>query len=115
VHSMKQVLMAFLTLWVLLLSPGLCLSGVLEHFCADNPAGTSCEHENDCSSDPCGKVLLVHAPDPSKSNAAPVIHAIVEFVESLDLISNKPPVPVYELWPHRVNLPVPPADLPLLS
>ena len=55
---MKRILLATLALWALLLAPGLCLAGALEHLCADCPEGASCGHEDDCIDDPCGDVLL---------------------------------------------------------
>jgi len=111
---MKRILMTSLTLWVLLLSPGLCLSGTLEHLCADNPTGDSCEHENDCASDPCGELLLVQAGNLYKSLATPMIPSNVNHHEESDLICRTAADAFPNLRIQRVNLPVPPSDLPLV-
>lgn len=112
---MKRIIMTFLALWVLLLSPGLCLSGALEHFCADSPAGSSCEHENDCANDPCGEILLVQAGNHHKSIVTPMIPSIVGLLADSDLNCGTPAQAVPDLWLQRLNIPVPLADLPLLS
>jgi hypothetical protein len=52
---MRTVLIA--TLWSLLLAPTACLAGALDHFCPSCPE-TPCEHEIDCSSDPCNITLV---------------------------------------------------------
>ena len=107
--------MTFLTLWVLLLSPGLCLAGVLEHICVDSPKGTSCEHENDCALDPCGDLLLVQAVDPQKPHTVPTALIATEVADASAMSRGVQLSDFRPSSPPRVNLPVPPADLPLLS
>jgi hypothetical protein len=53
---MRTVLIA--TLWSLLLLPTACLAGALEHFCP-SCSETSCEHELDCSADPCNITVVL--------------------------------------------------------
>jgi len=103
--------MTILTLWVLLLSPGLCLAGVLEHFCVDSPQGDSCEHEDFCASDPCGELLIVKASDPDIAIVVPVGDWVSEMAEDIDATAVEY---LATLFPLRLNLPLPTADLPLL-
>ena len=41
-----------------LCSPTLCVSGVLEHLCAEGSETVSCNHEDGCAEDPCLDVAL---------------------------------------------------------
>jgi hypothetical protein len=54
---MKRLLLGTLTLWGLLLSPALCLGGVLQHACIECDA-VSCAHERDCGDDPCNESVI---------------------------------------------------------
>ena len=38
--------------------PTLCMSGVLEHLCAEGSETVSCNHEDGCAEDPCFDVAL---------------------------------------------------------
>lgn len=55
-------------LWILLLAPALCAGGLLMHpcECGDTDA---CGHEEECSTDPCGK--LTARPEHTKPLASP--------------------------------------------
>jgi hypothetical protein len=112
---MKRMLLITIAIWVLLLSPGLCLAGTLEHFCADSSHNESCAHEDDCSNDPCsGEVLrpdattnlFVIAVDAALvSNRLDTGTDLREAFSFLDTL----------FIPDRTNIPVPDSDLPLLS
>ncbi|GMU22525.1 MAG: hypothetical protein AMXMBFR13_26110 [Phycisphaerae bacterium] len=50
-------------IWTLLLLPALCLADVIEHPCSCTGESDSCSHEQDCSRDPCAKVVSAnHSP-----------------------------------------------------
>jgi hypothetical protein len=57
---LERSLFTSLALWTLLLGPGLCLAGTLQHLCTDCSEGSeiACEHEEDCANDPCADVVL---------------------------------------------------------
>ena len=101
--------------WVLLLSPGLCLAGTLEHICGDCPGSITCEHEDDCANDPCSEELL--RPDSPKRFFAKT-HGSVLVQGSLTPepgLVDVHPARDASLLPIRANLPCPLSDLPLLS
>ena len=112
---MNRKLLLIISFWVLLLSPGLCLAGALEHLCDDSPQEATCNHEDDCASDPCsGEVLR---PDSSTSqlvisvDGAPVqdrLDAQPGFLRTVPFLDTL-------FFPDRANLPRPASDLPLLS
>ncbi len=112
--TMKRVLLTSLAIWVLLLGPGLCMSGTLEHLCIDCSEGISCEHEEDCIADPC--VENMQRPDTTASSSGPAtIAAVVPGCVTSD--PNLPGTTLTEgasLLAYRMNLPRPESDLPLL-
>jgi hypothetical protein len=112
---MKRILLTTLAFWVLLLSPGLCLSGALAHICGDCPESSACEHEDDCANDPCAIDLLppgtVKIINVSVSPAVPVQGSVDHESIHADPLN----FPVASLPPLRDNLPRPESDLPLLS
>ena len=77
---MRTVLIA--TLWSLLLAPTACLAGALDHFCPSCPE-TACEHEIDCSADPCNITEVNVADSRFKGDLSLdidlCVHALVEF------------------------------------
>ena len=112
---MKRTMLTIFVFWVLLLSPGLCLAGMLEHICGDCPGSITCEHEDDCVNDPCVEELL--RPDSPKLFFAKT-HGSVLVQSSLTPesgIVDARPVRNASLLPIRANLPLPVSDLPLLS
>ena len=112
---MKKILLTVLAFWVLLLSPGLCLAGALEHFCGDCPESSACEHEDECANDPCAIDLL---PPGSAKNLNVSISGAVPIQVSFAIDSIHPDplhFPEAALSPVRDNLPRPESDLPLLS
>lgn len=111
---MKRVLFTTLTFWVLLLSPVLCLAGVLEHLCADCPERTSCDHEEDCVSDPC--VDIVQVPDTASHASGPARTVVLDprFIAPLPGLFESPPLSLTADLRTRGNLPRPESDLPLL-
>jgi len=112
---MKKILLTVLAFWVLLLSPGLCLAGALEHICGDCPDSSACEHEDDCSNDPCAIDLL---PPGSANYLGKIISVAVSVQGSFAIGSiHADPLhfPIALLPPVRDNLPRPESDLPLLS
>ncbi len=101
--------------WVLLLSPGLCLAGTLEHICGECPGSITCEHEDDCVNDPYGEELL--RPD-SPTRFFAKAHGSVLVQDSLTPeppLADTHPVRDASLLPIRANLPRPESDLPLLN
>ncbi|GMU23704.1 MAG: hypothetical protein AMXMBFR13_37820 [Phycisphaerae bacterium] len=64
--------------------PVLCLAGLLEHPCAcsEPQEDCHCEHEQDCSSDPCSKILTSQ----SRSRADDVPDGTSVAVAILDLV-----------------------------
>jgi len=112
---MNRILLTTLAFWVLLLSPGLCLAGALEHICGDCSESSACEHEDDCANDPCAIDLL---PPVSAKNLSKIIIVSVPVQGSFALESiHADPLhfPIASLSPVRDNLPRPESDLPLLS
>lgn len=111
---MKRTLLTALAFWVLLLSPGLCLAGAIEHLCADCPDRTACSHEDDCDNDPCvdmvppaaGKILF-------DSGSLPVWNHLIPVTDSTP--ANTATILWSSLPPVRDNLPRPESDLPLLA
>ncbi len=101
-----------LTLWVLLLSPGLCLAGAIEHPCPDCPQGFSCEHEESCPTDPCVEMIPQSAPGLDLGNAA---CAVVLSPAPDPSFRHGVPVPLPAVEPAglRGNLPHPESDRPL--
>ncbi len=67
--SPKQTIV-IAVLWTLFLAPAACLSGALDHSCADC-VEVSCGHELECSADPCN-ILLVPV-SKSRVNDAPAV------------------------------------------
>ena len=112
---MNRILLIIIAFWVLMLSPGLCLAGALEHLCDDSPQEATCNHEDDCANDPCsGEVLR---PDSATGQFvisvadAPVqdrLSAQTEFIRTDSFLDAL-------FFPDRANLPRPASDLPLLS
>lgn len=101
--------------WVLLLSPGLCLAGALEHICGDCPGSITCAHEDDCANDPCDEELL--RPDsPARFLAKTYGSVLVQgHLTPEPCHVDTYPVRDASLLPIRANLPRPESDLPLLS
>jgi len=58
---MKNTFLGIFTLWALLLAPGLCVGGLVEHACVDCTE-ISCSHEQDCTDDPCNEAMLRVSP-----------------------------------------------------
>jgi hypothetical protein len=114
---MIRILITTLAVWVLLLSPGLCLAGALEHLCEDCPediTDITCEHEEDCTADPCGEVLL--RPDTASiiSALAPVAVLPTGLITPESSILDPRPLLKASPLSSGKNLPRPQSDLPLL-
>ena len=110
---MKKIVLTTSALWVLLLSPALCLSGVLLHPCPDCPQGFSCEHEEGCSADPCAD-LLPQSGSTSTPNALDIAPAILPFLPIANpAFSTSGGLLGAPLLPDCENLPHPESDLPL--
>jgi hypothetical protein len=111
--TMKRILLTTVAFWVLLLSPGLCVAGALEHVCAGCPEGITCEHEEDCTADPCGEVLL--RPEVASSTVSiPVAVLPQSFITSGSSVLDPEHLLRVSHLPARRNLPRPQSDLPLL-
>lgn len=67
--NLKQTIIIAI-LWTLFMAPAACLSGALDHSCADC-IEVSCGHEVGCSADPCN-ILLVPV-SKSRVNDAPAV------------------------------------------
>ncbi|MCA9726539.1 MAG: hypothetical protein R3E12_15745 [Candidatus Eisenbacteria bacterium] len=111
-----RAILPVLALWALLIGPGLCVTGALEHLCKDEgqATATSCEHEEDCATDPCGDWVLRLDSDPSSLQLSPPALVVPTPVwpepfsnERALLVSEVPAIPVR-------SLPRPDSDLPLL-
>lgn len=112
---MNRIFLTTLAIWVLLLSPWLCLAGALEHFCGDCPESSACEHEDDCANDPCAIDLL---PPGSAKNLNVTISVPLPVQGLLVIVpiqADPLHFPVAALLPLRDNLPLPENGLPLLS
>ena len=57
---MSHLALLTFAFWALLLGPGLCVGGVVEHLCAGCPEeeASDCSHEEVCSEDPCSDEVL---------------------------------------------------------
>jgi hypothetical protein len=112
---MNRAAIALLSFWVFLAGPGLCMTGVVQHLCADCPERETCDHEEDCYADPCGVVPL--PPDSPNSSSVPVIIAFPS--ERPDPPGGNDPLPARLAGASgasiRTNLPVPKSDLPLIA
>jgi hypothetical protein len=76
-----------MTIWSILIAPGLCSAGWIEHLCADHE-DTACGHETECFDDPCASPTL--RPDRSEGLAvdqAPVPVAGLDFVFAASTVS----------------------------
>ena len=99
-------------LWALLLAPGLCLAGALEHLCSDCTEGASCGHEDDCADDPCGDVLLRPDTDSSGGVSAPSSAAPTAALPAAPRFLDLSPLLRAPSLPGK-KLPRPESDLPL--
>ena len=59
---MTRTALLCLTIGTVLLSPVLCLGGVLEHACECENEQAACQHEDDCPGDPCSVPLSAGDP-----------------------------------------------------
>ena len=107
------VLPAVITL-ALLLAPTLCVSGTLQHSCTECPESISCDHEDDCPSDPCSGPALRQNPGSGavELGFGPVLH-VGPAVPPAERPACRPSPPAPPA-PDRGNLPSPPSALPLL-
>lgn len=110
---MKRSLVAIVALWAILLGPGLCLAGALDHLCSDCTEQMACGHEDRCAEDPCTETLL--RPDTGVNDREPTPPPAVN-----SGFASGPPRAFQhsrnsaELPPtSRKNLPRPESDLPL--
>jgi hypothetical protein len=112
---MNRTLLTAFAFWVLLLSPGLCLAGAIEHLCADCPEQAACSHEDDCENDPCVEVL----PPPAMGKVLFASGDLPACLHGAMVPGPGPgttaPVSLHLILPTRDNLPLPPSALPLLS
>jgi hypothetical protein len=53
----RTILFFAFTIWSILLAPGLCSAGWIDHLCADHD-DASCGHEAECQDDPCASLSL---------------------------------------------------------
>jgi hypothetical protein len=108
---MKRILLGALTIWGLLVSPALCVGGVLAHGCVDCEA-ISCAHERDCADDPCNEMLLRTQSNLQEHSIAPPT--------LLAPVSLEPEAAGVSQWPSCNHSPLPlrhacsPGTLPLL-
>ncbi len=76
----RIILFSAFTIWSVLIAPGLCSAGWIEHLCADHE-DAACGHETECVDDPCASPTL--RPDRSEDQGmdqAPVLVAGLDFV-----------------------------------
>jgi hypothetical protein len=114
---MARITLILILAWTLLLLPALCTGGWLLHPC-DCGSTIGCEHEADCSSDPCE--IGMARPDSSSQSHGESDAQMASTPAVLDELSNSPD-PGYRgrrpntspLTPQKA-LPFPPTDLPLL-
>ncbi len=115
--NMSRYLTIFAALWVVL-TPILCMSGVLDHHC-DCDAERACQHEEECAADPCrafvaarsssrSTQLLAHDSFPVPAfaagpNALPPVRATTHLHRCAD-----------ERTADACRLPFPRSDMPLL-
>ncbi len=111
---MNRVFFSTLALWVLLLSPVLCLAGVLEHLCVACPENTCCDHEEDCAYDPCAEVLQVPDSAQGPGNHDRTVLLIQSCIKYDPFFVELPRFPNESLNQVQKNFPRPESDLPLL-
>ena len=114
---MARVTLILILAWTLLLLPALCTGGWLLHPC-DCGSNIGCEHEDDCSSDPCE--IGMARPDSSSLSYSQEDAQMASTPAVLDPASNNPDSGARGRRPNtsaltsQKALPFPPADLPLL-
>jgi hypothetical protein len=106
ITDMNKIILITIALWVLLLGPGLCIAGVIDHICNDCVEETTCGHEDNCDSDPCVDDLQI------TDSVSVDIYTSVVTLET-DLLNCKQTL--YSSLPNRENLPRPESGLPLLN
>jgi len=109
---MTRLVLTALALWVLLLGPGLCMAGTIEHACPGCEQETTCEHEDACPDDPCETQLL--RPDGTSIviAAAPIASvppSLLAAASSACTTGSRAAT-----GPSHPNLPRPTSDRPLL-
>jgi len=103
-----------LALWALLVLPTLCTAGMIGHAC-DCGVASQCEHESDCSDDPCNQLTARRSQQ--NSDLAKTVPLVESYTSSADSVPHKSSLDVRECFSERIsrkNLPYPPCDLPLL-
>lgn len=95
----------------LLVIPALCLADLIEHPCSCKGGSDSCSHEEDCSGDPCAKVVSVNhpvrseRPEPVCPDALPtVLTSDWLVVHSCQVL--EPPRPLLSLPHYETPLPL---------
>jgi hypothetical protein len=71
------------TIWSILVAPGLCSAGWIDHLCADHE-DAACEHETDCMDDPCESPSLRPGSSGTDVMAAPVAAILPGFELSFE-------------------------------
>lgn len=113
-RDVTRYLLALLAVWAIILGPGLCVGGVLEHLCLDCAPAAACDHEEDCAADPCLEPVV----QPIASAASVLLLPVVALIVRLYAPPTEPPSACSgfadRILPERKNLSRPESDLPLL-
>ena len=108
---MKRSALILTGFWAVLISPSLCVAGLLKHPCEPHPS-SDCSHEPGCAEDPCGQ-LIKPQENSHSSVVLPVVSSFwfivtIELPPRAELHSSGPTEP-----PRGLHLPFPPSDVPL--
>lgn len=112
---MRKGSITLVGLWVAVVAPSLCASGVLAHPCVCLGV-RGCHHESGCADDPCDTVMVANRLNGARVHPAPSAPttAICSVAPRLSDALDRPPGPDGFNRSIRLQLPLHPTDIPLL-
>lgn len=113
-RAATRYLLALLAVWAIILGPGLCVGGVLEHLGLDCAPVATCDHEEDCASDPCLEPVVRPVTPVAGALLLPFEALLVRMYVLVTAATSISADFVDRVLPERKNLSRPESDLPLL-
>ncbi len=131
--TLRTLILVF-TCWAFVGSPALCMAGVIRHACEPGSSAeferstcgdsdclcdqgsSSCAHEQDCSADPCSRVVTSKdaAGRQAKYSLYEIVHSIPPADARMGVVPTSVAFPFLDGRISRNRLPLHPSDLPLL-